>query len=728
MKKRNAIFSRFNVFVTMLLSSVIPCVLATVFLAVIFLPLMNRSAKENDRAYEENLLYAAAGQFSDLFTSFDNAVAVVETNDWIFPLFLDALVDKSPQSSTKNIIQKELSMTCIRSSYQQFSFMYYGDSTLYSDSGVYNDQARVLELSDELDYHFYHTEAITPAVSTIVYDDTAYLLYQAPFRVITAGNYRGEVNILVRSSVLGGRLEKAVGANAAAFRLTDLDGNTLWEHNTGLFSGETATLSQLSDSGQFYYCVDIPLNIHSRTRDASVPVMFGALASSLVISLVLCYILCRFTYQPVQRLVYKIMGTDEHSNNNFDMLERVFDGILEEKSLIENSLAQLQPIAHQRILGSLLDGSAFLDDFEGQLENCGIRFDYESFNVIVLELPFSQVKDAENKAKLAMESLLEAMSGQMPVNAYLYYENCDHYRIVINYDTWERLQAYISVLFSNIEQYFRDHAVLEGIYLGVGQAVDSPEELYRAADQAETAFSMAAMNRLGQPMFYREVAPELNYEYFYPMSEELLLSRAITNCNLASAKSVLCNVLEENRKNVNLSPKCLLYLYMDLFSTVARSGQSLGIRIEPMDTRVRHPSLDEIGDHMEKMIDQICAQIMEKRSKTVNPTERKILEYIESHVFASNLSLNSVGEAFQVSPGHVSNIFKAHRETNFNNYVNQTRIMRAIQLMAEEGLDSNSVYPLVGYTNLTTFRRNFNKFAKRNPGQIFQDDVSAELP
>lgn len=223
-------------------------------------------------------------------------------------------------------------------------------------------------------------------------------------------------------------------------------------------------------------------------------------------------------------------------------------------------------------------------------------------------------------------------------------------------------------------------------------------------------------------MFYREMAPELNYDYYYPMSEELLLSRAITNGNSASAKSLLYAVIDENKRNSKLNPKCLQLLYMDLSSTVARSGQSLNISTMPVYTKEMYLSLDEICNQVEEMIDHICTQIVAKRSKVVNPKEQQILDYIDSHIFDSNLSLSSVGEEFQKSPGHISNIFRDHRGTNFNNHVNQTRILRAIQLMAEEGLDSNSVYPLVGYTNLTTFRRNFNKFAKRNPGQTLQDE------
>lgn len=719
MKKQVFMHRRTNVYLTVMLSSLLPCVLATLLLAMVFFPLMSQSAKKNDEAYEDNLLYATAGKFSDLFTSFDNAVAVVENSNWIHPIFLDAIIEKDIDSALRKTVQKELTVTCARNSFQQFSFMFYDMPTLYADSGVKYNQQTYLESEDILDNNFFHSDSLEPTVSTLSYKGEEYLLYQSPFRVVSAGSYRGEVNILVRSVSLGKRLENAIGEDAVAFRLTDSEGDTLWAYTTSEYVGGTVLLSQPSSDGRFCFCVEIPMAIHRQTREETVSIMVGTLVCSLGVSLILCLILSRGTYRPIQRLLNKFIVAED--TPNFEMLEQVFDSIIQEKVVMESSLEQLRPIAHQKMLGAMLDGSAFLGDSEDQMENCGIRFAYEQFNVIALEAPFSQLKDTP-AAELAAEILSEALSSQLPLKAYLYYENSDQYRIVLNYDSWDDLQAYLSLLTSNIKQYFWNQDVPSGVYVGVGQAVSAPEELYRSAEQADTAVYMAILNRLDQPMFYREMAPELNYEYFYPMSEELLLSRAVTNGNLASAKSVLYSVLEENRKNAGLNPKCLQFLYMDLSSTVARSGQSLGVRTLSLDSREGYISLDEIGSRVEQMIDHICGQIMEKRSKSVTPTEQKVLDYIDSHLFDPNLSLNSVGEAFQISPGYVSNIFRAHRDTNFNNYVNQMRIMRAIQIMTEEGLDSASVYPQVGYTNLTTFRRNFIKFAKHSPGQTLSVD------
>ena len=181
-------------------------------------------------------------------------------------------------------------------------------------------------------------------------------------------------------------------------------------------------------------------------------------------------------------------------------------------------------------------------------------------------------------------------------------------------------------------------------------------------------------------------------------------------------------IIEENRRRSQLNPKCLWLLYMDLSSTVARSGQSLGITLDPVAFKENYISLDEVELRVNHMIDDICQQIISRRQKTRNNTELQILHYIDEHIYDPDLSLNGIAERFNKSSTYISLLFKEQRGIHYNTYVNQTRILRAVQLMSEQNLDSNTVYPMVGYVSLSTFRRNFSKYAKSNPGRGVRDE------
>ena len=199
---------RINTFWTILLSAALPCLLSTIVLALVFFPVINRSAKENDAAYEQNLLHAAANQLEMTVMSLEDSVAVVESNNWIHPLHLDLLANKQPNYSVRNTIMKELASACTRNSYRYYSFMLNGDNTLYSSTGVYSNYSDYHQYQD-LQSQFFPSQTTEPAISTLIYDGNEHLLFQAPFRVVPEGQYRGQVNIIMKSSVLGEDLVRA---------------------------------------------------------------------------------------------------------------------------------------------------------------------------------------------------------------------------------------------------------------------------------------------------------------------------------------------------------------------------------------------------------------------------------------------------------------------------------------------------------------------------------------
>lgn len=710
-----------NFFKTLLLSTLLPCFLATLFLGVVFFPMMRRTAAENDEAGAQLFLDTLTSQFERLYENAGEMKATVEDSSWIHALYLDMLAGKMPETMTRVKVTNDLNKVCVRMVAKSISFKFYDSSVLYNNRGAVDNQERYSEIyRDNIQYLFFNNSTEEEHFSTVTFGGAEYLLYQCPFRDVPGGRFKGEINILFPSDVIGERLLRAGGEGIASFCLTDSEGNRLWECKNSRYADEKCvTLSKNLRNSSFRCCVDLPASVYDKTKSTVLKTMIVTLIVTLIVSTLLSYVFSRVTYKPVQKIVLKFVGKDTEINNDIDALEQVFDLVLLEKSKLETDLDQIRPIARQKILGALLDGTASLNDsFDGQMEQCRIVCDYPKFNVISLEVPFSKMEqqDAELTAKLAMETMLNQLSSQLFLRYYLYYKDPDHYQIIVNYQSQDDLQKYISMLTEQCRHFFHAHTRESEVYLGVGQAIASVEEIYRASEQADTAINIASLNRIEQPLYFSEVAPELNQDYYYPLSEEMLLSRAITNCNIEAAENILHNVIDENRLRPILDPKCSRRLCTDLCSTVARSGQSLGVSVSVPYLKKGNYTLDEIETLVVKEMGDVCGQILSYKQKTVDNEEQKIIEYIDDHIYDPDLSLNGVAAVFDKSPTYVSLLFQKQREVRFNTFVNKTRIMRAIQLMDDQKLDSNAVYPMVGYVSLSTFRRNFAKYARSNPG------------
>lgn len=726
MKKLENLQKNISSFWILLVSNLIPGICSAMILALIFLPAMSKTARKTDDAYEQTMLYSCASQMESLCSTISEITIQLENSTWIHPLYYNILNDVAAASSMKAEIRANLELSIARNpGTEAISFSFYNDpDTLYTDEGVFNNLDYYREnFPDKLQYRFFPSSG-KPAFQTITFAEKRYLLYQAPFRDISGGRYKGDLNFFFDYDDVIEKLLTASEGKASAFRLLDSSDVILWEAHSDNSSEKCVSLSTALGSGDLFFEIDIPQSVHKGTSRSVMPLMSVAIAVDLLLCVFMAVLFSRFNYSPIQTILTKFGGTTSRESNEFEVLEQNIDRILTEKSETQTSLDRLRPLARQKILAGLLDGSAFLDSFDlDRLEYCNLSFNYSLFCVIAMEVPFSHLdnsqKDMPQVSELTMETILEHLRPMYSdFDAYLYYESTDQYRIILNYNQPSLSTSYLNQLYSICKQYFQKHALGESIFFGISNSVNSAEEIYRTTEQAVTAVNFSILNHLDRPVPFCDIASLVKYEYFYPISEETLLSRAIINCNPDSAKSFVHGIIENNQSYSQLSPRATWLLYIDLSSTVARSAQGLGITYYFHLQKEERITLNEIQDQLDQMIDEICSQIRICRNGNLSNIEASILAYIDDNICDPTLSLTSIAEKFNKSSTYISTIFKEQRGVNYNNYVNQARIRRAVELLQQANMDVNTVYPLVGYISASTFRRNFNKYAKRNPSDL----------
>lgn len=87
-----------------------------------------------------------------------------------------------------------------------------------------------------------------------------------------------------------------------------------------------------------------------------------------------------------------------------------------------------------------------------------------------------------------------------------------------------------------------------------------------------------------------------------------------------------------------------------------------------------------------------------------------IYEYVEKNL--SSVTLNSMAEHFQVTPAHLSRLFKKNADINFSEYISEKKLQAAISLLeSDEKLSINEISKILGYNTpayfLTKFKERF---------------------
>ena len=118
---------------------------------------------------------------------------------------------------------------------------------------------------------------------------------------------------------------------------------------------------------------------------------------------------------------------------------------------------------------------------------------------------------------------------------------------------------------------------------------------------------------------------------------------------------------------------------------------------------------------------QECLQSLSKKSDGQEYDHQrfeKIRDYIQEHYSDPNLDSASIAEHYNISPSTITRLFKKYNNTGFLEYVHQTRVKKATELLQNTDLPISEISALVGYTNAATMNRAFKAHAKSTPSMI----------
>lgn len=103
--------------------------------------------------------------------------------------------------------------------------------------------------------------------------------------------------------------------------------------------------------------------------------------------------------------------------------------------------------------------------------------------------------------------------------------------------------------------------------------------------------------------------------------------------------------------------------------------------------------------------------------------KKRMEEYISQHL-GEPLTLDTVADAFSISPVYLSSWFKKNMNVNFLTYVSTAKMEHAIKLLCQPNPPKiYEVATAVGIDNTTTFIRQFKKHTGVTPSQYQKNAV-----
>lgn len=127
------------------------------------------------------------------------------------------------------------------------------------------------------------------------------------------------------------------------------------------------------------------------------------------------------------------------------------------------------------------------------------------------------------------------------------------------------------------------------------------------------------------------------------------------------------------------------------------------------------------SDELYEWLNQICQDVCSELTNSVKVYHDKICEsvtgYIDKNYGNNTLTLNTIADFVNLSPSHLSALYKKNTGINITNAITNTRINAACILIQNSSYSFKEISSQVGYTNQYYFSSCFKKQTGMTPSQ-----------
>lgn len=146
------------------------------------------------------------------------------------------------------------------------------------------------------------------------------------------------------------------------------------------------------------------------------------------------------------------------------------------------------------------------------------------------------------------------------------------------------------------------------------------------------------------------------------------------------------------------------------------------IRLDKLTRLERHGSWTEAVRYFQEIGSLLCDYNGISREKRTDELIRGIQKFVRDSL-CEDLSLTAIAERFFLNPSYLSRVYKQRTGKGLLEFINETRIQKAMELLRNPQLKVNEVAAGVGLESSTYFTRLFKKLVNMTPQEFRERQI-----
>jgi two-component system response regulator YesN len=237
--------------------------------------------------------------------------------------------------------------------------------------------------------------------------------------------------------------------------------------------------------------------------------------------------------------------------------------------------------------------------------------------------------------------------------------------------------------------------------------------------------------------FYREECPEICFcdhnddgyeDTFFPFEQEEQFRNALLISDAAVAGAIIEEAFhwfllnEVNPDNLKKFTIRILRIFVEVLRQCKIGAEEINEVEVYNENKVWHfRNYLELKEWLLEKLDYTIQLLQKKKESKKRKLIEDIVSFIETH-YAENLSLESISERFMLNPAYLSRLFKNNMGKNFSQFLTETRINKAKELLRDPCMLIYMISDKVGYNNEKYFYKIFKEIEGITPSQ-YRDKV-----
>lgn len=257
---------------------------------------------------------------------------------------------------------------------------------------------------------------------------------------------------------------------------------------------------------------------------------------------------------------------------------------------------------------------------------------------------------------------------------------------------------------------------------GIGDTVTNYDQVFVSYRNAEYALNNMDVLDDKVIVWYDSKVRQKN-KLIYSFDDAQRLYTLLSNGETEATIQVLRELVDRNKEVLQTSKgqrirfiSMLTETTLLLVSKITDMDSQLEREIERILRQMkRAESTDGIIECMTVTVEKLCSYVNTRNDSNHQRLIVRITKFLDDNYNDPNLSLSSIAQSIHLTESYISSFFKQNKGINIQNYIEQKRMIKAVEMLKGTNLTTAEIVKMVGYYNINTFYKAFKRNFSMTP-------------